>query len=414
MNNKILIDIFLLLGIMQHEPYIYKLSTNSIDSIGKEDKNDLIMSSTINQPLMSLGYHYYMHKLRTELITFTKSIKSEQQFYFVVNPFEVNISNYNEGINYLAQIYLNLEKNKTFGRSFYKMWEILFSFDIGSENSFQHIDINDSSKLAIDINDVVSLFRKKFNYASKMDKTNTIDINDKKLSLDKASLITCNLKVNINNDMYITQEQSSYGLLLKAVFSALKMQNNKGNFVLRIFETFTKVSIKIIYLLSCFYEEVLIYKPYFSRGISSEKYLICKKFKYDQTKDSKLLEKYYKRFDNILEKIKADKHILDIFSELELNDEYCNSFKFMNIRLVNNQQIMINKIITYIKENNYYGDKYHTYRDIEIKSIEWWSRLFFPPSNNIYESNKKEILKLNDTTQNKHKLEINMFAESLL
>jgi len=414
MNNKILIDIFLLLGIMQHEPYIYKLSTNSIDSIGKEDKNDLIMSSTINQPLMSLGYHYYMHKLRTELITFTKSIKSEQQFYFVVNPFEVNISNYNEGINYLAQIYLNLEKNKTFGRSFYKMWEILFSFDIGSENSFQHIDINDSSKLAIDINDVVSLFRKKFNYASKMDKTNTIDINDKKLSLDKASLITCNLKVNINNDMYITQEQSSYGLLLKAVFSALKMQNNKGNFVLRIFETFTKVSIKIIYLLSCFYEEVLIYKPYFSRGTSSEKYLICKKFKYDQTKDSKLLEKYYKRFDNILEKIKADKHILDIFSELELNDEYCNSFKFMNIRLVNNQQIMINKIITYIKENNYYGDKYHTYRDIEIKSIEWWSRLFFPPSNNIYESNKKEILKLNDTTQNKHKLEINMFAESLL
>jgi hypothetical protein len=192
------------------------------------------------------------------------------------------------------------------------------------------------------------------------------------------------------------------------------MQNNKGNFVLRIFETFTKVSIKIIYLLSCFYEEVLIYKPYFSRGTSSEKYLICKKFKYDQTKDSKLLEKYYKRFDNILENIKDDKHILDIFSELELNDEYCNSFKFMNIRLVNNQQIMINKIITYIKENNYYGDKYHTYRDIEIKSIEWWSRLFFPPSNNIYESNKKEILKLNDTTQNKHKLEINMFAESLL
>ena len=414
MNNKILIDIFLLLGIMQHEPYIYKLSTNSIDSIGKEDKNDLIMSLTINQPLMSLGYHYYMHKLRTELITFTKSIKSEQQFYFVVNPFEVNISNYNEGINYLAQIYLNLEKNKTFGRSFYKMWEMLFSFDIGSEKTFQHIDINDSSKLAIDINDAVSLFRKKFNYASKMDKTNTIDINDKKLSLDKASLITCNLKVNINNDMYITQEQSSYGLLLKAVFSALKMQNNKGNFVLRIFETFTKVSIKIIYLLSCFYEEVLIYKPYFSRGTSSEKYLICKKFKYDQTKDSKLLEKYYKRFDNILEKIKADKHILNIFSELELNDEYCNSFKFMNIRLVNNQQIMINKIITYIKENNYYGDKYHTYRDIEIKSIEWWSRLFFPPSNNIYESNKKEILKLNDTTQNKHKLEINMFAESLL
>ena len=171
----------------------------------------------------------------------------------------------------------------------------------------------------------------------------------------------------------------------------------------------------MIYLLSCFYEELYIYKPYFSRPTSSEKYIICKKFKYDQTKDNKLLYKYYKKFDEMLENIKnAKTYIFDIFPELELSDKYLNSFKFMNIRLVNPQQIMINQIITYIKENNYYGDKYHTYRDNEIKAIEWWSRLFFPPSNNIYETNKKELLKLNEITQNKHKLEENMFVESLL
>lgn len=396
---------------MQYEPYLYKLSTNSVDSIGKEDKNDIMLSSTINQPLMSLGYHYYMHKLKTELITFTKSIKSEQQFYFVVNPFEVNISNYNEGINHLAQIYLNLDKTKIYGRSFYKMWEILFSHDIANDKSFIHTDItNNKSK---DIVDAVSLFRKKFNHANKSDKFNSHNIDEKKLSSDKATLITSNIKVEISNELYITQEQSSYELLLKVIFTALKMQDSKGDFILRVFETFTKVTIKLIYLLSCFYEQVYIYKPYFSRGTSSEKYVVCKRFKYDQSKDSKMLDKYYKRFDNILSNING-KHIFDIFPELELNDEYLESFKFMNIRLVNSQQIMINKIITYIKENNYYGDKYHTYRDNEIKSIEWWSRMFFPPSNNIYESNKKEVLKIYDTTQNKHKLEINMFAESLL
>ena len=119
---------------MNYEPNIYKLSTKSVDSINtlETTKNDILLSSTINQPLMSLGYHYYMHKLRTELNTFTKSIKSDQQFYFVVNPFEVNISNYSEGINTLAQVYLNLDKKKTFGRSFYKMWEMLFSFDIAN------------------------------------------------------------------------------------------------------------------------------------------------------------------------------------------------------------------------------------------------------------------------------------------
>jgi 23S rRNA U2552 (ribose-2'-O)-methylase RlmE/FtsJ len=399
---------------MDYEPNIYKLSTKSVDSINTSDanKNDIILSSTINQPLMSLGYHYYMHKLRTELITFTKSIKSDQQFYFVVNPFEVNISNYSEGINTLAQVYLNLDKEKTFGRSFYKMWEMLFSFDIANDKNFVHMDLSNNT----DINDAVSLFRKKFNFADKKDKINSVNINDTKISSDKATLITSNLKTNINNDQIITQEQSSYELLLKIVFIALKNQDNKGNFILRIFETFTKITIKIIYLLSCFYEEVYIYKPYFSRETSSEKYIICKIFKYDQNKDNKLLDKYYKKFDNMLDIIKTNtnKHIFDILNELELNDEYLNLFKFINIQLVNRQQIMINKIITYIKENNYYGDKYHSYRDNEIKSIEWWSRLFFPPSNNIYEINKKEILKLGNTTQHKHKLEINMFAESLL
>ena len=399
---------------MDYEPNIYKLSTKSVDSINTSDanKNDIILSSTINQPLMSLGYHYYMHKLRTELITFTKSIKSDQQFYFVVNPFEVNISNYSEGINTLAQVYLNLDKGKTFGRSFYKMWEMLFSFDIANDKNFVHMDLSNNT----DINDAVSLFRKKFNFADKKDKINSVNINDTKISSDKATLITSNLKTNINNDQIITQEQSSYELLLKIVFIALKNQDNKGNFILRIFETFTKITIKIIYLLSCFYEEVYIYKPYFSRETSSEKYIICKIFKYDQNKDNKLLDKYYKKFDNMLDIIKTNtnKHIFDILNELELNDEYLNLFKFINIQLVNRQQIMINKIITYIKENNYYGDKYHSYRDNEIKSIEWWSRLFFPPSNNIYEINKKEILKLGNTTQHKHKLEINMFAESLL
>jgi hypothetical protein len=40
--------------------------------------------------------------------------------------------------------------------------------------------------------------------------------------------------------------------------------------------------------------------------------------------------------------------------------------------------------------------------------------MYFPPSNNIYENNKKDLIKFNDSMQNKHKLEINMFSESLL
>jgi hypothetical protein len=356
-------------------------------------KHDIVLSKTINQPLMSLGFHHFIHKLRTELITFTKSIKSENQFYYVVNPFEINISNYNEGINHLAQIYLN--QTKTFNRSFFKMWEILFSFDIMCDKNFTHVAINDN-------NDVVMLFRKKFNIANKTDKTMSVGIDDTKIPSDKVSLITCNVKPNTNPE-HNTQEQSTYIILIKAIVIALKMQEEKGCFVLRIFDTFTKVTIKLISLLSCFYEEIYIYKPYFSRETSSEKYVICRKFKKQKTD--------YKKFDKMVDSIKDN--IFDIFPDFELDDAYLNAFKFMNIRLVTSQQIVINRIITYIKENNYYGDKYHTYRDNQIKAIEWWVRMFFPPSNNIYETNKKDLAKHNQAVQHKHSLEINMFAESL-
>jgi len=334
-------------------------------------KDDIVLSKTPNQPLMSLGYHHFIQKLRTELITFTKSIKSDNQFYYVVNPFEVNISNYNEGINHLSQIYLN--QTKTFGRSFFKLWEILFSFDItnNTNKNFTHVDI--INEMGHDMADVVALYRKKFNQANKSDVFHSVNIDDKKLALDKVSIITCNIKPKNNGDTD-SHEQAVYIILLKAINIALKTQDENGCFVLRIFDTFTKVTIKLIGLLSCFYEELYIYRPYFSRDTSSEKYIICKKFKKQKNDNKKL--------DKMLESIK-DNNIFDIFPDFELNDAYLNAFKFMNIRLVTNQQIVINKIITYIKENNYYGDKYHTYRDTQSKAIEGWVRTVCPPSTNI-------------------------------
>ena len=38
---------------------------------------------------------------------------------------------------------------------------------------------------------------------------------------------------------------------------------------------------------------------------------------------------------------------------------------------------MINKIVTYIKENNYFGDKYHDYRNSQIEATNWWKKTFF-------------------------------------
>jgi hypothetical protein len=75
---------------------------------------------------------------------------------------------------------------------------------------------------------------------------------------------------------------------------------------------------------------------------------------------------------------------------------------------------MINDIVKYIKDNNYYGDKYHTYRDKQIESTKWWITNFYPPSVNLYEKNKDELDKLFKNSQEKLQSEYQKFVETLV
>jgi len=160
------------------------------------------------------------------------------------------------------------------------------------------------------------------------------------------------------------------------MIAALRVQETDGTFVLKLFETFTISTIKMIYLLTSFYKDAYICKPLFSRESNSERYLVCKGFKYDQTKDKSSLNSKIEALEDILEKLSTESYLQDIFPNLDLPDEYLNMFKFINIEIANKQQIMINKIVTYIKGNNYYGDKYHEYREEQIKATKWWGDNF--------------------------------------
>ena len=136
-------------------------------------------------------------------------------------------------------------------------------------------------------------------------------------------------------------------------------------------------SLKMIYIVSTFYEEVYICKPMFSRESNSEKYLVCKNFKYDQSKDKDKLNEKIEKLEYILEGLSSNLYLQDIFPDYDLPIEYINIFKYINIEIANKQQIMINKIVTYIKENNYFGDKYHDYRNSQIEATNWWKKTFF-------------------------------------
>ena len=79
------------------------------------------------------------------------------------------------------------------------------------------------------------------------------------------------------------QEIVSTKLAFAQCAYAFSCQKKGGSFVLKLFDTYTQASIDILYILSSVYEKVYFLKPHTSRQANSEKYIVCKKFKLENT-----------------------------------------------------------------------------------------------------------------------------------
>lgn len=428
-----------------YNPHIFKLPTfDIISEFNKQDKNSLfILSPMMTYPLFSLGFHHFIQRTK-DAMNITNKLETKNEFYFVVNPFEISISNYEDNINNLSKIYLNISDEKDIlNNKFYKIWEMNFIFDIIGD---KHITFASLAENPESLVQAIIHFREKIlnkdtskdnifsvniypekestkndlnQYAGAKTKTTnnisdikTISVFKKEIEKTKkyANLVIAdgeNIWENKNN-----QEQESYKLLLGEILCALKVLEINGSFVLKIFDTFTIPTIKLVWLLTNFFEESYIYKPYFSRPNESEKYIICKNFKFNQ--NDKVLITSQNNLEIILKALNTNYYLNNIIPNLDVPIELLNIFKFINIKFVNTQQIVINDIVKYIKDNNYFGDKYHEYRNNQIEATKWWINTFYPSSDILYKSNKENISKIIEETITKNNLEINKFTTQLI
>jgi hypothetical protein len=359
-------------------PFIVKLNKADLKNIEISTKDNLILSSIMPYPLISLGFHSFVKRTR-EAMNITKNLESKTEFYYVVNPFETSISNYEEDIQKSSKTYF---KNKEdLDNEFFQIWESLFVLNIANKKELSALI---SSKKPDDIVSAVKLYREKSGKSNKKD-----SIKSTKEKRTKKGKIDLMISSDINEN-----ENESYKSLIENIIEILKNQDTNGNALLKVGDTYTLTTIKLIYILSAFYNETMIYKPFLSRPTISEKYIVLKGFK-----SSKEVENVISGLESILEKSKSDKYIIEIFPDLIIPKEIINTFRFVNTKLINNQQIMINDIVVYIKENNYFGDKYHNYRDIQINTTKWWLNNFFSLKN------VEELEKLYKTTQEKLDME---------
>ena len=339
--------------------------------------NHLIELSNLNDikldsiKLTSIGNIYifmkYYNKLKTHKNIIDDYDKEWDNFKKYMNPYELIYSPYDRNIN--------TSQHKPISRSFFKMWEMLNKFDlinvddnivianiaegpggfieaifkykkqnnddiyiantlypsnrnIPSWNKFNKF-INESNIKCIKL-----LYCDLYNYKDVIKYIN--NFKDK-----KAYFITADGGFDYSND-FNKQEENSSRIIYSEIVSALAIQDKGGNFIIKIFDTFTIFTLKCIFLLNLFYENIYLYKPLTSRVANSEKYIVCKNFK---GIDEDLLEKF-------LESIKVFPEKNPDIITIKLPNNFMYEFDSYNNQFVNNQIEFIDKTLNIIKNKD--------------------------------------------------------------
>jgi len=379
-----------------------QININSIFDSEPEVK----LTNNIDYPKCSYGFHHYIHSLKKD-IEILKQFENKKKVYLVTNQFEIEIDKYDKSILEETIKYFKISDKvpKIISLDFYKIWEILFMFDILDTTG----NIK-SAHLTEDGSNIQSIikFREKFSKDTKTDKhyiikqNNNNNINelnkdftnyyDKKLTItnienikDKIDLITAGSAFTYHDDNENIIEQEYYNTLFENIVNTIKIQKKGGSFICKFFETYTDVSVKFIAILISLYEKVFFIKPMISKPSTSEKFIVCIGFKFsDISNPLKKMEK----IQTIINKNNKMK-ICDLFNSYEINEKLKIRLIKINILTSNKLFQSIGEIVNFINSQDYYGDTYENYRNKQIEANDFWINTFYPDPKDFKETKKK-------------------------
>lgn len=199
---------------------------------------------------------------------------------------------------------------------------------------------------------------------------------------------------------YLSQEIVSAPLILCQVSFAIAMQKRGGTFIIKMFDTFTKISLDILYLLANVYETVNFVKPHTSRYANSEKYIICKKFKLDETSRHETMNILYKIMLQM--QVTNSKDHLDSLFTYDVPLYFVNKVEEYNAIFGQQQIENIGTTLNLIDNNKY--DKLELIKKNNVqKCINWCQqyKLDYNASiqpNNIFLMNRQPVPSVNVNT----------------
>tara|TARA_B100000902_G_scaffold243078_1_gene230156 strand:+ start:423 stop:1337 length:915 start_codon:yes stop_codon:yes gene_type:complete len=171
------------------------------------------------------------------------------------------------------------------------------------------------------------------------------------------------------------QESVSAKLIFCQIAFAVAVQKTGGNFIIKFFDTFTQVSVDMLYLLSLLYEEVFFVKPNTSRYANSEKYVVCKRFRMRQTERALLVERFIGVFDAFTD----GSTMSSLFST---QVPYMYSCKVQEYNAIFGQQQIetIMTTLSLIDKSKY--DRLETMKKNNLKKCVLWCQKYGVPYNN--------------------------------
>jgi 23S rRNA U2552 (ribose-2'-O)-methylase RlmE/FtsJ len=178
------------------------------------------------------------------------------------------------------------------------------------------------------------------------------------------------------------QETMVLRLLIAEMGFALALQKKGGHFILKVFDTFTKPTIDVLYVLCNLYQEVYVSKPCTSRHANSERYIVCKHFKLS-TSDALLphLTALFKQLEDI-----SNNATITSLLPIEHDAFFLNKIEECNAIIGQQQMETISTTINLIL-NKFHAEKLESMKRQNIAKCICWCDKHGVPYNRIMQPN---------------------------
>ena len=332
----------------------------------------------------------YALKLKTLKEKIDNNEDEWDKYKKIVNPYELIHSS-----NLKEKIQRSISKYNPLSRSFFKLTEIIYKYKLfnkvktpitmagiaegpggfleafylyrkhyGFENDIiKGITLNPYNKYIPNWNKINDRFENIETYYGDIYLKKTIDNFSDKFN-KKVDIATADggfdYSVDFNN-----QEMNSSKIIFAEVVMAFNILKENGIFIIKIFDLFNKITVKILFLIYKQFKEFHIYKPNTSRPANSEKYIIATGFKSIEKENLDNMKNcLYNWGDN---KIHYD------FERFDIPKSFYKQISDYNKIFVNNQIKYINETLYFIN-NKINKDEYNNIISNQVTNAINWVR----------------------------------------